>query len=247
MKNRPVNMGWSWLGETGRPWKIPFDFFGNAQKSCGQYLNITTATIFLGGVVSLILYITDEEHARVCEWSASAVKNGALYVIAHSVTTIGNPVQSTVCTAAVIIIASGVYGFRFALGGAVISFASAQSGALAKLIIARERPRCTGVTVAPDFSGYSFPSGHALSATVFCGFVAILGSQIFVQRLKTVILSFSFILWLGISWSRVILAAHYPSDVIGAQIIGQLFVFFAVFMFDISIRFYTRIPRGSTL
>ena len=73
--------------------------------------------------------------------------------------------------------------------------------------------------------GYSFPSGHALRATVFFGIVAglIVMAQP-KQRWRWIVGGLLLLFVPMIAFSRVYLQVHYPSDVIAGMLVGTAWV-----------------------
>ena len=100
---------------------------------------------------------------------------------------------------------------------------------LIKIFIARPRP----IGALVDLSGYSFPSGHATIATLFC-FMIVFAYK---DHFKNYILKFLFILFfiitaLAISFSRIYLSVHYLSDVVVGILLGLLISSISVFIFE---------------
>jgi undecaprenyl-diphosphatase len=80
--------------------------------------------------------------------------------------------------------------------------------------------------------GYSFPSGHATTSVVFYGAwltLAVIAPIPTPLRLALVALLLCWML--GIDWSRLALAAHYATDIVGGTLfgLGWLFATWAVF------------------
>ncbi len=100
---------------------------------------------------------------------------------------------------------------------------------LIKIFIARPRP----VEALIEVSGYSFPSGHATIATLFC-FLIIFAykNHIKNQLLKFIFILFFIITALAISFSRIYLSVHYMSDVVVGIAIGLLISSISVFIFE---------------
>lgn len=83
------------------------------------------------------------------------------------------------------------------------------------------RPRPSHVELLVQSGGYSFPSGHTLSSTSIYLFLAfLLAFQIKGAVARLVLLGAALGFSLGIGFTRVYLAAHYPSDVVGGFFLG---------------------------
>lgn len=90
---------------------------------------------------------------------------------------------------------------------------------LLKTAFHRHRPSFEGSLLF--FSGYSFPSGHAMAATLLYGLLAvfaIIALETWRWQVAAVLGAIVMILLVG--FSRVYLGAHYLSDVLGAAVAG---------------------------
>ncbi len=105
-------------------------------------------------------------------------------------------------------------------------------GSLVKLLVYRPRPSTDLVHVFSSLSAYSFPSGHVLLATCFYGFVAFLIYTLLKQAWYRVLgLTLMALIVLLMGPSRIYLGQHWFSDVMGAYVLGSLWL-------ALSIRFY---------
>lgn len=111
---------------------------------------------------------------------------------------------------------------RLALGRFLVGFALAMtSGAVAKMAFALPRPwnalgdRVFRVVGTPD-SHYTLPSGHST-------YVAVLATVLWpllAWPARIALLAFA----LGVGWSRIVLGAHFPADVVAGFALGWLCV-----------------------
>lgn len=101
-----------------------------------------------------------------------------------------------------------------------------------KDLVGRERPMIEGSIID---HGYSFPSGHAMVGLAFYGFFTyLILNRIESRKLKYVIgIGVSVTIFL-VGVSRVILNAHYFSDVIGGFAIGFLLLFLCMNLYRIA-------------
>lgn len=82
-------------------------------------------------------------------------------------------------------------------------------------------------------TSYSFPSGHAMGATLFYGLAAIfLVTQLVSWRVRVLVFLGAFFLILLIGLTRIYLGVHYLSDVIGAIAAGLAWLAFCVTAVD---------------
>lgn len=93
---------------------------------------------------------------------------------------------------------------------------------LIKTIIARPRPEVLKLVYE---TSYSFPSGHAMVATGFYGFlIYITYKKVKTKNLRNFIIAFLSLLILLIGISRIYLGAHYATDIIGGFVIGTIYL-----------------------
>lgn len=108
---------------------------------------------------------------------------------------------------------------------------SGLSNVALKQVINRARPDAEHLV---SVASLSYPSGHAMSAIAFYGFLIYL---VYTFKLKAwlktgLILVFGFLI-LTIGISRVYLGVHYPSDIVGGYIAGFIWVLFCIVLFHI--------------
>src|SRR6266542_2649893 len=92
-----------------------------------------------------------------------------------------------------------------------------------------ERPRPHILTWGTEAGGWSFPSGHAMSATIAYSTVAYLAARLHRRRwARWLTMPVAMLLILVICGSRVYLGVHYPSDVLAGIIIGLAWAAFCM-------------------
>ena len=103
---------------------------------------------------------------------------------------------------------------------------------LIKLAVYRPRPTGSLVHVVSSMDTTSFPSGHVVLATAYCGFLAFLAyTLLHHSKLRTTLLVFAGLLIALMGPSRVYLGHHWFSDVMGAYVFGSLWL-------ALTVRFY---------
>jgi membrane-associated phospholipid phosphatase len=107
---------------------------------------------------------------------------------------------------------------REALFVAVTAASGAILNDVLKALVSRERP------VFPDplhvADGWSFPSGHAMAATICYGALVLVGATWLAPRAWRFAVAGAVLLVLAIGATRVLLGVHYPSDVVAGHVAG---------------------------
>ncbi len=115
-----------------------------------------------------------------------------------------------------------------------------------KVLIARQRP--ADILSDVTYFGYAFPSGHALAATLFYGFLAF--CIIHATRrwwIQVAIFCFAALLIVLIGLSRIFIGAHWFSDVIGGWLLGGSLLSFFIALFYITNRVVTDRERKRSI
>jgi undecaprenyl-diphosphatase len=116
-------------------------------------------------------------------------------------------------------------GLRWESMSALFAMLNVAVGTLIKLIVVRPRPGADLVTVASKLNTYGFPSGHVLSITALGGYLAFLAFTLLKpSRGRTAITSFLGLIIILMGPSRIYLGHHWFSDVMGAYLLGSLWL-----------------------
>lgn len=130
--------------------------------------------------------------------------------------------------------------WRYVVQITIVLFLSAVSNLILKRFIDRARP---GIEHMVSVETLSYPSGHAMSAMAFYGFVIYLCYRFKMNVfLKVGIILLLFLLILSIGISRIYLGVHFPSDIAGGFIAGFIWVIFCILLFNL-IEIFRRDPR----
>jgi undecaprenyl-diphosphatase len=101
---------------------------------------------------------------------------------------------------------------------------------LLKSLFHRERPNVHQLITE---TGFSFPSGHTMSACALYGaIVFLLWRHGRTRMLRGMLLAFGAMMIAGIGFSRIYLGVHYPSDVLGAVLAGGLWLIVAIWLYQ---------------
>jgi undecaprenyl-diphosphatase len=105
-------------------------------------------------------------------------------------------------------------------------------GVLIKLIVYRPRPVGNLVHVASQLDTMSFPSGHVLFATAYCGFLAFLAYTLLKPSwVRTALLVFVGVMVALMGVSRIYLGHHWFSDVMGSYVFGSLWLALSIHVY----------------
>jgi undecaprenyl-diphosphatase len=155
-------------------------------------------------------------------------------ILMEGVSALGEPVIAIALTA----IAIATFALRRKWIEAVFILAATSGVLLAfvlKELIQRSRPfpldqNATGLI--QSINEYSYPSGHVLFFVVFFGFFAYLAWMHFAGRTRVIVIAVCIALILLIGPSRVFLGAHWASDVLGSYIIGTIWLFILILVYQ---------------
>jgi undecaprenyl-diphosphatase len=111
---------------------------------------------------------------------------------------------------------------RFGLSVAGLAIGGFLSVQLLKQIFQRHRP---SVPLIPNVIDYSFPSGHSTSSLIFFAVLSYsLWHSNFPRSMRIAGIIVLILLTCSIGLSRIVLALHYPTDVVAGFCIGILWV-----------------------
>jgi undecaprenyl-diphosphatase len=103
--------------------------------------------------------------------------------------------------------------------------AAAGVAGLVKIIVHRPRPSIDLVQVLSELPTSAFPSGHVLTFTVMCGYFAFLAHTLLKPSWeRTALLVVIPVLALLMGLSRIYQGQHWFSDVMGAYLLGSLWL-----------------------
>lgn len=99
-----------------------------------------------------------------------------------------------------------------------------------KLLLSRHRPDL--IYQMMDSTSSSFPSGHAMSATFFFGFVAYLFyTQLQNKKVEMLLTAVCLAMPVIVGWTRIFLGMHYTTDVLSGVCLSGAITCFAIPMY----------------
>ena len=177
---------------------------------------LATAVLWAGVATGTLLAVLDP---AVDGWIV-AVRPPALVATAEVVTTVGQPaVMVAVLVVVAALVARRERSWEPALvgAGALLVLGLLDNGV--KAVVARPRPPVAWQAVSAH--GLSFPSGHALWSAGSLLLVVVLVGPV---RGRVPLALVAFLVVAGVACSRLVLAVHYPSDVLagwGLAVLGD--------------------------
>ena len=201
-----------WLGRNRPETQPPNDRFG-VLVALGIVLVVGAAWLF-GGIAEDVvsgdpLVVVD---SIIATWLHAHATNSLTNLMVH-VSSLGSPwiVASIASTAALLFLWKRLWFWVLMIvvavpGGTLINVAL-------KYIF--QRPRPIGADSLLALTSYSFPSGHAMAATVLYGTLALFfTSQVQSTRLRLAFSLTAVFVILFVAFSRMYLGVHYLSDVL---------------------------------
>jgi membrane-associated phospholipid phosphatase len=158
----------------------------------------------------------DRLDARV-ELAAHRLDSGFADAVMLAASRIGSNAVLLPALAGVIALALHHRRRAIALVLAIDAFAVIAAYSALKVMFSRERPQLFDKVALP--TGYSFPSGHAMSAIGIYGAMAAALIALY-PRARGPVIACAVALIAAIGVSRVYLGVHWPSDVIGGWLAG---------------------------
>ncbi|MEU8575061.1 phosphatase PAP2 family protein [Streptomyces asoensis] len=120
--------------------------------------------------------------------------------------------------------------WRLAAWSAVTAVAGGLIGLLVKTVVERARPSLEDpVAHAP---GFSFPSGHAMTATTSFAVLLLVLLPLVPRAWRPLCWAFAVVSVLGVGFTRVALGVHWFSDVVGGWLLGLAVVALTAWAFE---------------
>ena len=167
---------------------------------------------------------------------ALSIRTGWLTVIFTIITNMVNPIFIGIVGFSILLFAKGqrIHSFTLFMNMGIVALLNLAL----KYFFVRNRPDEALQLI--NESGYSFPSGHAMFAVAFYGFLIFMVWKLkWRKSIKITLTSVGAVLILLISFSRIYLGVHYATDVMGGLCISVAYLM--VFLF-ITAR-YDKVPE----
>ncbi|MEU9235518.1 phosphatase PAP2 family protein [Streptomyces subrutilus] len=120
--------------------------------------------------------------------------------------------------------------WRLAAWAAVTAVAGALTGVLTKIVVERARPHLPDpVAHAP---GFSFPSGHAMTAVTSCAVLLLVLLPLVPRAWRPLPWALAITSAVGVAYTRVALGVHWVSDVVGGWLLGLAVVTATTLVFE---------------
>ncbi|MGE5943887.1 MAG: phosphatase PAP2 family protein [Flavobacteriales bacterium] len=222
--------------------------FKQYNVSLPYIITLTIATIFVVGGINLFVELTDTLSTDVL---ANYDKQITDYVISYRspmltdyfifVTHVGDFYGYAVVIGISIFVSLVIFKKRKYVVQIVLVLAlSGLSNWILKRAINRARPSIEHLVAVETLS---YPSGHAMAAISFYGFLIYLFYIFKMNRVvKYSVIFLLILLILSIGVSRIYLGVHFPSDIAGGFIAGAIWVVFCVVIFNM-IEVFRRDPQ----
>jgi undecaprenyl-diphosphatase len=150
---------------------------------------------------------------------AARLRAGWLTGGALDVTALGSVVVVTLLTLGAVVVLLARRARGDALQVVAAALGSAAWVGVLKHLLGRDRP--TAVPRLVEVAGFSFPSGHTLTAAaVYATLAIVVGRRLPAGWARGALLALTLVLVGAVAASRVYLGVHYPSDVLAGVLFG---------------------------
>lgn len=224
------------------------EFLGKYDVAMPYFIALLVALILVVGGINLFVELTDTLPTEQLKQFDNSVTD---YVISKRspvltdyftfVTRVGDVNGYLIFIALVGFISVVVFKkWKYVAQIVIVLALSAISNVVLKRFIDRARPEIEHLVTVETLS---YPSGHAMAAMAFYGFLAYLFYKFRIPKvLKYGAILLLFLLILSIGISRIYLGVHFPSDIVGGFIAGAIWVLFCIVLFNL-IEVFRRDPK----
>jgi membrane-associated phospholipid phosphatase len=162
-------------------------------------------------------------------WVSREFQERPLTRVMYIVSIFGYQPWATITAAVGVLLIGALFGVRDGLYLAAITIAQGLTNLAVKLLIGRPRPIDSLVEVVVAEHGNSFPSGHVMFYTVFFSFLAMLAwLRLPRSPIRWLVIGLMCVLVALVGPSRIVLGAHWLSDVIAAYLLGFMLLACAI-------------------
>ena len=222
-----------------RPGSSFAEFITDLRKTYPHYFRMLLAVSF-AGVLSWILIdiffsiadsIGTRQLVRIDDQIMNqimAFRSPGLTPWIRAITNLGSaPAYFIMIPASALILFFRGHHWKLALEASIVLISSSLLNTGLKNWFSRPRPMNELHLVSVE--SFSYPSGHAMSAIVFYGFLIYLTFRfVSSKKIRYWALSLNLLLILAIGMSRVYLGVHYPSDVLAGWLAGLCWLIICV-------------------
>lgn len=211
-------------------------------------ITVVVALIIVIGGINIFIELTEELKEEVLPLYDQEITN---YVISYRnpfltkyfifMTNVGDLYGYLVVLAISGIVSYFVFKkWRGVVQTVLVLILASLSNVMLKRFIDRARPDIEHLVSVETLS---YPSGHAMSAMAFYGFVIYLFFRFKINKFfKIAIMLFLVFIILSIGISRIYLGVHFPSDIAGGYIAGLIWVVFCILIFNL-VEVFRRDPK----
>lgn len=213
--------------------------FGSYQQRLPYVLMVAIALVIVIGGINLFVELTAQlktetlsnyDH-EITEYIIS-YRNPVLTQYFKFVTEVGDVHGYLIVLGISILLSAFIFKkWKYIAQISLVLLLATLSNVMLKRFIDRARPGIEHLVVVKTLS---YPSGHAMGAMAFYGFLIYLVHRIKMNKfLKLGLYVFLVLLILSIGISRIYLGVHFPSDVAGGFIAGLIWVVFCILIFNL--------------